>query len=145
MKKAISLTALSLCLFCASFSQFRVNMGVGASFGKSPEIEAAVGYNWSLLNITGGMQVHTSSRVAKGALLELKIGHEIPIGNDWGANPYFGGAYHYLSADQKNLNITRPLFGIELYKMFREDIGVYGNYSHSGVINILSFGVKGYF
>lgn len=145
MKRLLGILILSALAYLASSEQGVAKMGVGLSFGRSPSIEAEIGRNWSLLNVTGGIQVHTSMDRDKGAIFELKFGHLLQISESWFANPFFGVAHHYNSSDFKNLNITRPLFGLEIGKMFREDVGVYGRFTASGNIRILSFGMRGYF
>ncbi len=145
MKKLV-LIAATCTLFLTSFSQPFVKMGAGASFGRSPEIEAFAGYNWPLLNVSAGMQVHTTNKVIEGgALLQVRFGHILQIGESWAINPYVGAAHNYRSAERKNLNITKPLFGIEIDKKFREDIGIYGAFSKTGSLSLASIGVIGYF
>lgn len=145
MKKATFLLAISLSLFSASFGQFKMNAGIGSSFGRSVAVEAGIGYNWKLINITGAMQAHTSNSINQGALFELKAGHEVLIGDIIGVNPFVGYGYHYGSADRKGVNTGHPLYGIEVFKMFREDVGIYGMFSKTGRYKIVSFGLKGYF
>lgn len=144
MKKTI-LTILAAGMIFLSQAQFKANMGTGYSFGHSPTVEVGIGYSWALFNVTGGFQVHATEKVNSGAVFELKIGHDVPLGNDWSVNPQFGYGYHYASSDLKNLNVGHTLFGVELSKMFREDIGIYGSYSNIGKLSIVSMGIKGFF
>lgn len=145
MKLITLLLGSFLILSLPSKAQFIVNMGGGLSLGRSPVAEVGIGYNWKLVNVTGAIQCHTTSKVTSGVLFELKLGHDIPLGNDWGLNPQFGYSYHYASEQLKYLNTGQTLLGIELYKMFREDIGIYGAYTNTGKLKIISAGVRGYF
>lgn len=144
-KTTVFFGLIFLCtLSFSSRAQAIVKMGTGYSFGRSAEIETAVGYNWPFVSITGGIQVQTSASIKTGVVFELKAGHDIPLGNDWGLVPAFGYGYQYNTSDFKNLNIGRTILSIELYKMIRDDIGIYGAYTNTGRLHIISIGVRGY-
>lgn len=145
MKKLLFTALLAFWSFLASYGQFNVKMGAGASFWRSGILEAGIGYNWHFLNIGGMVTAHTSSKVTNGVLFQAKIGHEIPIGSNFTVNPQIGYAYNYRSSDFKGMNSGHPLLGIELFKMLREDIGIYGGYVNSGNLSILTAGIRGTF
>lgn len=145
MKKLLFILLLAFWSYLSSTAQLSVKMGGGVSFGKSGIVEVATGFNWHILNIEGVVTAHTSSKITNGVLFQAKIGHEIPIGSSFTINPAIGYAYNYRSSDFKGMNSGHPLLGIELFKMFREDIGIYGGYVNSGNLSIITFGVRGAF
>lgn len=147
--KLLVLIGSFLILTLSSKAQFNLSIGAGYSWNRTGAAEAFAGYNTPLINFSAGFQAHTTTVVKNGLVMQLRAGHDFNIDKSVFITPFAGFAYHYLSADDKNLNSSKVVYGLQISKAivtkFDDNIRFYLSQSKTGEYYFLTVGVMGLF
>ena len=144
MKKTF-LTAAIISLSIISHGQIFLQAGAGYSLkAKSPTVELMAGGIFrDQLVISGGLQTHTQNVKTNACLFQGRLGFQIHASEYTRIIPYVGVSQFYKSSDNKELNITRPLFALEVnQELNAPGASVYLGSSLSGSLVIVSAGMR---
>ena len=114
MKKTILLFA-TVFIFIPGYTQLNFGLGVGAGISKitKPSVQVDLGYDFNILTVNGGYAVNLSSKVEGGALFYGLVGKRILASERLSFTPSFGYSWLIKSAERKELNVERVLYGLE--------------------------------
>lgn len=144
MKKIFTIfTALTFC----SLSHGQITMGLGAGYSARHQMPTAEVSAGAILKetfvIEGTIQTHLSRKAEAGAQLQWRMGVQLNRYGNVIFTPFSGMSYHLKSTDNKALNETKPLFGLEAAIPFKYESGrAYAAGTVSGKTYIVSVGVK---
>jgi hypothetical protein len=124
MKKSLFTTAILLTVL-TGFSQGFLSFGAGVSTkskGMTAELFGGGVFGKSLF-LAAGFQTVTSNVKTEGCQFQGRIGIQFRGISSLIVTPQFGVSQFYRSSDDKSLNVTRPLYAIDLSLPVRDDRG----------------------
>ena len=148
MKLKLIILTLSVVLAIAANSQVTLGIGMGASARGKFVAGFNAGYSSKIINVSGALQTHTSNQVSTGAAIQIRIGHEFKINEDYSIEPYSGYVYNLHTIDVKGANSQRILLGLQVskYLVFRgDDVKLYLSGTHTWDHTFITFGIQGLF